>query len=130
MKFYSNDNYIVIFSFVFFLIFFFYRERSIRIYRLGLRSGLVMVLAIVCWLLDKFFCDTALGLYFPYLHALWHVLIFISSYTACVLFAFYAVKEEYTNRIPDLRYWPVNEFELGIPFVSIKCYYNDEKRNI
>lgn len=129
MKFYSNDNYIVIFIFFLFN-FFFHRERSIRIYRLGLRSGLVMALAIVCWLLDKFFCDTALGQYFPYLHAMWHVLIFISSYTACVLFAFYAVKEEYTNRIPDLRYWPVNEFELGIPFVSIKCYYNDEKRNI
>lgn len=108
----------------------FHRERSLRIYRLGLRTAVVMVLAIVCWLLDKFFCDTVLGEYFPYLHALWHVLIFISSYTACVLFAYYAVKEEYANRIPDLKYWPVNEFELGIPFVSIKCYYNDEKRNI
>lgn len=108
----------------------FHRERSMRIYRLGLRTAIVMTLAIVCWLLDKFFCDTILGQKFPYLHAMWHILIFISSYTACVLFAYYAVKEEYNNRIADLRYWPVNEFELGIPFVSIKCYYNDEKRNI
>lgn len=106
------------------------RERSMRIYRLGMRSALGLIMAIVCWLLDKFFCDTVLGEKFPYLHAMWHILIFISSYTACVLFAYYAVKEEYTNRIPDLRYWPVNEFELGIPFVSIKCYYNEEKRNI
>lgn len=105
-------------------------EKSQRIYRLGLRTTLVMVLAITCWILDKFFCDTYLGQKFPYLHAIWHVLIFISSYTACVLFAYYAVKEEYVNHIPDLRYWPVNEFELGIPFVSIKCYYSEEKRNI
>lgn len=109
---------------------FHFREKSQRIYRLGLRTTLVMVLAITCWVLDKFFCDTYLGQKFPYLHAIWHILIFISSYTACVLFAYYAVKEEYVNHIPDLRYWPVNEFELGIPFVSIKCYYSEEKRNI
>lgn len=107
-----------------------FREKSQRVYRLGLRTTLVMVLAITCWVLDKFFCDTYLGQKFPYLHAIWHVLIFISSYTACVLFAYYAVKEEHVNHIPDLRYWPVNDFELGIPFVSIKCYYSEEKRNI
>lgn len=108
----------------------FHRERSQRIYRLGIRSALVLALAILCWVLDKFFCDTAPIKTFPYLHAVWHILIFISSYTACVLFAYYAVKEEHVNRIADLRYWPINEFELGIPFVSIKCYYTEEKVHI
>lgn len=122
----------VLFSSIFInmLCFGIFREKSQRVYRLGLRTTLVMVLAITCWVLDKFFCDTYLGQKFPYLHAIWHVLIFISSYTACVLFAYYAVKEEHVNHIPDLRYWPVNDFELGIPFVSIKCYYSEEKRNI
>lgn len=109
-----------------FCVYFSFRERSSRIYNLGIRSALVLAAAIVCWVLDKFFCDEK----FPYLHAMWHILIFISSYTACVLFAYYAVKEEYVNRIADLRYWPVNTFELGIPFVSIKCYYTEEKAHI
>lgn len=113
-----------------FLFFSCHSEQSSRIYRLGVRSAVVLALAILCWILDRFFCDTVLGQYFPYLHAMWHILIFISSYTACVLFAYYAVKEEYANRIPDLRFWPVNEFEFGIPFVSIKCYYTEEKQNI
>lgn len=131
----SYPFYYSFFSFHIFLILFpdcvfHFREKSQRVYRLGMRTTLVMILAITCWILDKFFCDTYLGQKFPYLHAIWHVLIFISSYTACVLFAYYAVKEEHVNHIPDLRYWPVNDFELGIPFVSIKCYYSEEKRNI
>lgn len=101
-----------------------------RIYRLGIRCATMLGLAVTCWVLDKFFCDTWWGSSFPYLHALWHILIFISSYTACVLFAYYAVKEDHKNRIPDLKYWPVNNFELGVPFVSIKCYYADAKDHI
>lgn len=101
-----------------------------RIYRLGIRSAALLCLAVVCWILDKFCCDTWWGSQFPYLHAFWHILIFLSSYTSCVLFAYYSVKEDYKNRIPDLRYWPVDNFELGIPFVSIKCYYTDAKEHI
>lgn len=104
-----------------------FSEQSQRIFRLGIRSALLLGLAIVCWLVDRFCCDTWWGASFPYLHAMWHVLIFISSYTACVLFAYYAAKEEHVDRVPDLRYWPVNNFELGIPFVSIKCYYTTAK---
>lgn len=109
---------------------FFCSEQSMRILRLGVRSAILFGLALTCWILDKFFCDTWWGSSFPYLHAMWHILIFISSYTICVLFAYYAVKEDHINRIPDLRFWPKNNFELGIPFVSIKCYYTDAKCQI
>lgn len=108
----------------------FYREKTQRIYRLGLYSEVTTISAVFCWILDKCFCDTVLGQKFPYLHAIWHVLIFISTYSAIVLVAYYAVKEDNGNFVPDLRYWPNNETDLGIPFVSIKCLYSEEKRNI
>lgn len=108
----------------------FYREKTQRIYRFGLIIEVTTILAVLCWILDKFFCDTMLGQKFPYLHAVWHVLIFISTYSAIVLVAYYAIKEDYTNYIPDLCYWPNNHIELGIPFVSIKCTYDEVKRNL
>ncbi|XP_058797303.1 alkaline ceramidase [Phymastichus coffea] len=98
------------------------RTKSARVYRLGLRCGAVWVLAVTCWLNDRLFCDTWLNLNFPYLHALWHLLIFIASYTAAVLFAYFTVKDEKPHQSPILKYWPRDDFELGIPYVTIKSY--------
>ncbi|XP_011876860.1 PREDICTED: alkaline ceramidase [Vollenhovia emeryi] len=98
------------------------RTTSIRVYRLGLRCGAMWILAVVCWLNDRLFCDTWLSLNFPYLHALWHLFIFIASYTAAVLFAYFAVKDEKPQQLPVLRYWPRDDFELGIPYVTIRSY--------
>lgn len=106
----------------------FCREKIQRIYRFGLVIEVTTILAVVCWILDKFFCDTMLGQKFPYLHAIWHVLIFISTYSAIVLVAYYAIKEDYANCTPELCYWPDNNFEIGIAFVSIK--YGEAKRNL
>lgn len=112
-------------------ILFFPRTTSMRVYRLGLRCGAVWVLAVTCWLNDRLFCDTWLNLNFPYLHALWHLFIFIASYTAAVLFAYFSVKEERPQQSPTLRYWPRNDFELGIPYVTIKSYVKiDTNSNI
>jgi len=66
------------------------------------------------------FCATWLSLDFPYLHALFHLCIFIVSYTACVLFAFFAVKDERPDLCPALKYWPRDHFELGVPYVTVK----------
>lgn len=111
--------------------FFFPRTTSMRVYRLGLRCGAVWILAVTCWLNDRLFCDTWLNLNFPYLHALWHLFIFIASYTAAVLFAYFSVKEEKPQQLPTLRYWPRNDFELGIPYVTIKsCVKIDTNSNI
>lgn len=101
-----------------------------RVYRLGVRCGLVLGLALCCWITDKFYCDSWWGDNFPYLHGFWHIFIFIASYTACVLFAYFAVQEEHPNRIAELKYWPINNFEFGIPYVSIKCYYTSLKDHI
>lgn len=109
---------------------FVYREKTMRIYRLGFHSMLIIILALFFWLLDKFFCDMTLVQKFPYFHALWHVLIFIGSYRSIVLCAYYVAKEDHANLCPELQFWPINELESGIPFVTVKCYYTEEKRSI
>lgn len=62
-----------------------FRCTNSRALRLGTRCGSIWVLAVFCWVNDRMFCNVN----FPYLHAFWHVLIFIASYTACVLFAYF-----------------------------------------
>ena len=39
---------------------------------------------------------------FPYLHGAWHILIFLASYTAIVLFAYFEVKNNYRTETPVL----------------------------
>ena len=59
----------------------------------GRRSILFWLLAVVCWINDRVFCSLWAGLGFPYLHAAWHVLVFLASYTAVVIFAFFEARE-------------------------------------
>lgn len=96
-----------------------------RVYSLAKRCTAIWFLAVVCWVNDRLFCDTWSSINFPYLHGFWHILIFIASYTACVIFSYYAVRNNNPERIPVLKYWPQNNFEYGIPFVSIKSSYKD-----
>lgn len=111
------------------MFFFFFRDNNTRIHRLGIRCALVWVLAVFCWINDRLLCDAWSSISFPYLHGLWHIFIFIASYTACVLFAYFSVREERPLEKAVLRYWPRNDFELGIPYVCIKTHagdYNDQ----
>ena len=41
-----------------------------------------------------FFPTLTASLRFPYLHAAWHVLVFLASYTAIVIFAFFEAKQK------------------------------------
>lgn len=97
------------------------RVKNVRVYRLGVRCAAVWCLAVFCWINDRLLCDAWAAINFPYLHGLWHILIFIASYTACVLFAYFSVKEERPEKKAVLRYWPRNDFEFGIPYVEIKA---------
>lgn len=91
-----------------------------RVYRLGLRCVGVCLLAMSCWVLDRLFCDAWLSINFPYMHGVWHILIFIASYTALVLCAYFNVSEERPEQKPQLKYWPRNDFELGVPYITLK----------
>lgn len=97
------------------------KHQDIRVYRLGVRTVTILIVAVICWLNDRLFCEFYSSIKFPYLHGFWHILIFLASYTICVLFAYFFVKDELPERNPVLKYWPWNHFELGIPYVSIKA---------
>lgn len=101
------------------------RVKDGRVYRLGVRSCAVWLLSVSCWINDRLFCEVWSSINFPYLHGLWHILIFIASYTVCVLFAYFSVSDEKPLQKPVLRYWPRNDFELGIPYVAIQDRENE-----
>ncbi|KAF5284843.1 hypothetical protein FQR65_LT13395 [Abscondita terminalis] len=101
------------------------RATNLRVYRLGIRCAFVWVIAVFCWVNDRLLCEAWSSINFPYLHGLWHIFIFIASYTACVLFAYFAVKDEKPDKRAVLKYWPRNDFELGIPYVFIKSHCKD-----
>ena len=61
------------------------RCRDPRAVRLGIRSLFTFFLGLFCWVNDRLFCTVWQNAHFPYLHGFWHVLIFLSSYTCCVL---------------------------------------------
>ncbi|ODM99673.1 Alkaline ceramidase 2 [Orchesella cincta] len=91
-----------------------------RVLRLGARCGAVWILAVACWVNDRMFCETWSNLNFPYLHAFWHVLIFIASYTACVLFAYFDAKHQVPEQDPVLKYWPNDRYEfLSVPYIGL-----------
>ena len=48
---------------------------------------------------------------------------FQASYTAVVLFAYFDVKNNHPNEQPLIRYWPIDSFEFGIPYVQIRGHF-------
>nr|CAD7568011.1 unnamed protein product [Timema californicum] len=102
------------------------RRMTGRMQRLGLRTVAVWVLAVACWIADRVLCDTLRSLHFPYLHAIWHILIFIASYTIIVIYSHAYVGAEFDNLAPILTYWPKDNFELGIPYITI---HSTNKKN-
>ena len=98
------------------------QEPNIRVTSLGKRSIVLWVVAVFCWLNDRLLCEAWTIMGFPYLHGFWHVLIFLAAYTGIVLFAYFDVKNHRKLEKPFIRYWPVDTFELGVPYVQIKSF--------
>ena len=78
-------------------------EDNLRVISLGRRTIMLWVLAVACWVNDRMFCSWWASVGFPYLHGAWHILIFLASYTAVVLFAFFEVKNNIKPETPVLR---------------------------
>ena len=95
-------------------------EEEARVTSLGKRSVVFWVAGVLSWISDRMCCDMWLRLGFPYLHGFWHVLIFLAAYTAVVLFAYYDVKINHPLDEAIIRYWPLDTFEFGIPYVQLK----------
>merc|ERR1719508_308238 len=95
------------------------KEKDVRILNLGWRSIGVIGMAITAWVNDRFFCPYWSSVGFPYLHGVWHITIFLASYSAIVLFAYFDVKNHKLDKHPTLRYFPMDRFEFGVPYVFV-----------
>ena len=84
-------------------------EDNLRVISLGRRTITLWVLAVVCWVNDRMFCSWWASVGFPYLHGAWHILIFLASYTAVVLFAYFEVKNNMHSETPIIR-WILVDF--------------------
>ena len=69
----------------------------------GRRSIVFWLLAVLCWINDRVLCSLWSSLGFPYLHAAWHILVFLASYTAIVIFAFFEAKEKKVGCRAEIR---------------------------
>jgi len=106
-------------------------EQSPRLNNLARRSVGLWGVAITAWVNDRFFCAYWSSIGFPYLHGVWHITIFLASYSAIVIFAYFDVKNHMPTKHPTLRYFPTDSWELGIPFVFVEKKFDlrEEKRN-
>ena len=102
-------------------------EEEPRVISLGKRSLIFWVTGVLCWISDRMCCEMWTNLGFPYLHGFWHVLVFRAAYTAVVLLAYFDVKNNHPYEQALIRYWPVDTFEFGIPFVHLKHYHLNNK---
>jgi hypothetical protein len=56
-----------------------------------------------------------------YLHAIWHLLSFVSSYQACVLGAYFFVRHERTSLSCEVAYWPSDAVKvLALPYIEMR----------
>ena len=70
----------------------------------------------------------------PFLHGIWHILISLAGYIMIVLFAYFDTadntgytefffkkggKNSDTSRLATLEYWPLPDFQLGVPYVKL-----------
>jgi len=96
------------------------RSSNPRAIRLGIRCAILWILAIVCWVNDRMFCDMWSTVNFQYFHAIWHILIFNASYPACVLFCLFHAYYDFPQKGPVLMYWPSDNCEYGVPYIYFK----------
>ena len=64
---------------------------------------MLWVSAVLCWVSDQLLCSFWRSLGFPYLHGFWHLLIFLASYTAAILFAYFDVKNNNPFEQPVIK---------------------------
>ncbi|KAK2567951.1 Alkaline ceramidase [Acropora cervicornis] len=97
------------------------RCRDYRVIRLGFACAGWWFVAVLFWVNDRVFCDVWTSISFPYLHCAWHILIFIASYTGCVLGSYFYAANEFPQLRPTVSYWPCWSQNLGLPYIVLKA---------
>lgn len=115
-----------------------YSSTCWKLKRLGLASVFWSVIGIILWAIDRLLCEELSTYLFEYenqyerqiqeyvqLHAAWHVIICVASYTGIVITQRHFV-QDYEHLNPYLQYWPWRnvrgweDTELGLPYIIFK----------
>uniref|UniRef100_UPI00358E00B2 alkaline ceramidase 1-like isoform X2 n=1 Tax=Myxine glutinosa TaxID=7769 RepID=UPI00358E00B2 len=95
------------------------RCKTPTVHRLAWQTVLWWFLAVGCWLSDRMQCPFWSALDFTYLHSMWHVFIAMASCHCLILFAYLNVLREVPEKRPLLKYWPRNNWQIGIPYILL-----------
>ncbi|KAK0147003.1 Alkaline ceramidase 1 [Merluccius polli] len=88
--------------------------------RLAKRLVCLWLLAIACWISDRFGCSFWQKLDFCYLHGFWHILIVMATAYGTTLIAYLDATYEIPSSLPELRYWPCDRWEVGFPHIVLR----------
>ncbi|KAI1882875.1 hypothetical protein AGOR_G00239410 [Albula goreensis] len=91
-----------------------------RAMRLAFQTIGLWVLAISCWISDRFGCSFWQKINFCYLHAIWHVLIVIATAYGSTLLSYLDANYEIPYSQPVLEYWPCDSWTFGLPYLVLK----------
>ncbi|XP_067418183.1 alkaline ceramidase 1 [Emydura macquarii macquarii] len=94
-----------------------------RVHRIAAFMAMWWVLAISCWLSDKWFCGFWQRINFCYLHSFWHVLISITLLYGCPLFIYFDTLHEIPSFEPELEYWPSGSWPIALPYLALRKPY-------
>ncbi|KAG7332748.1 hypothetical protein KOW79_004582 [Hemibagrus wyckioides] len=92
-----------------------------RVLRLARATIGLWVLAITCWISDRFGCSFWQKLNFCYLHGIWHILIVVVTAYGSTLIAYLDASLEIPYSHPGLQYWPRDNWALGLPYIVLKA---------
>lgn len=81
-----------------------------RVRNLGIHCLGMWAVAVTIWILDRMLCSIWLSISFPYLHAIWHVLILFSSNEAIVISGYLVIKQQFPQASLGLHAWPDEEW--------------------
>uniref|UniRef100_A0A8C6NY06 Alkaline ceramidase n=1 Tax=Nothobranchius furzeri TaxID=105023 RepID=A0A8C6NY06_NOTFU len=96
--------------------------------RLAKQSMALWVLAISCWLSDRFSCSFWQKMNFCYLHSIWHILIAVTAAHSSTLIAYIDANSEIPYSLPGLQYWPCDKWAVGFPYIVLKTTSKLQKR--
>nr|XP_055025230.1 alkaline ceramidase 1 [Misgurnus anguillicaudatus] len=99
-----------------------------RVLRLSWATIGLWVLAISCWISDRFGCSFWQKLDFCYLHGIWHILIVLATAYASTLIAYLDATLEIPYSLPHVQYWPRDNWPIGLPYVVLKGTTKLKKR--